>query len=157
MPPTLLFDLTDIDLDHVAYDVAAIEAINPQRGDMRQLDGVIWADEAGGRAVAVKQVKADEFWVPGHIPGRPLYPGVLMIEAAAQLSGFVTLKKLQEHFFLGFAGVDEVKFRAQVTPGDRLILLAELVSVRRRRAVCRVQGLVGQTMVFEAVITGMPL
>lgn len=151
-----LFDLSDIDMNQVMYDVSEIEKTNPHRGDMRLLDGVIWADDEFLKVVAYKDVRQDEFWVPGHIPGRPLYPGVLMIESAAQLSSFMMIRLFGAEF-VGFVGVDSVKFRRQVVPGDRLILVGEAISKRKRRCISKMQGWVGEEMAFEAEITGMPI
>lgn len=137
------------------YDAAAIEAINPHRGVMRLIDGIVYESEDCIDYVAYKEIGHDEFWVPGHIPGRPIFPGVLMIEAAAQISSIITLKKLGEPAFMGFAGVDDVKFRGQVKPGDRLVILAHEVENRRRRSICATQGLVDGNLVFEATIRGM--
>ncbi|MCC7147560.1 MAG: beta-hydroxyacyl-ACP dehydratase [Phycisphaeraceae bacterium] len=151
-----LFDLTGIDLQKVQFDAAAIEAVNPHRGCMRLLDGVIYENAEQTQAVAYKDVRADEFWVPGHVPGRPLYPGVLMVESAAQLASFVTLRRLGADFpFMGFVGADDIKFRMQVTPGTRLLLLALQVEFRKRRSVCRTQGWINGALAFEATITGM--
>jgi 3-hydroxyacyl-[acyl-carrier-protein] dehydratase len=157
MPPKALLDLSNIDLGRVQFDTAAIEAVNPHRGHMRLLDGVIYEAPDRKSAVAFKDVRPDEFWVPGHIPGRPLLPGVLMIEAAAQLASFVTLRQLpaDEQHFMGFVEANAAKFRAQVVPGDRLLLMARETQVRRRRTVCEAQGWVGDNMVFEVSITGM--
>jgi len=83
MPPPLLIDLDKIDLDDLVFGVDDIERINPHRYEMRQLDGVIWHDPETAAVVGFKDVTPDEFWVRGHIPGRPLMPGVIMIEAAA--------------------------------------------------------------------------
>lgn len=157
MAPSLLFDISQIDLSQVVFDVAAIERINPHRGAMRMLDGIIYHDEVGVRDVAFKDIGEDEFWVPGHIPGRPIFPGVLMIEAAAQLASFVCLQLMEGQHFMGFAGVDDVKFRGQVKPGDRLILLSVQTEFRRRRCICKTQGLVDGTLVYEGTITGMPM
>jgi len=157
MVPPLVFDISNIDLNHVMYDAQAIERINPHRGAMRLIDGIIHHDPATRRVVAFKDVLDDEFWVPGHIPGRPLYPGVLMIESAAQVASFATLMDLKDLEFMGFAGVDEVKFRGQVVPGDRLVLLGEPTDFRPRRVICKAQGLVNGNLVFEAKIIGMPM
>ena len=157
MPPKLLFDLSQVDLNQIQYGVAEIEAINPHRGAMRMLDGIIWASEDFTRGVAFKDVRPDEFWVPGHIPDRPLFPGVLMIEAAAQFASFSVLKRLPKANFLGFVGLDAVKFRGQVAPGDRLIILGEEREFRSRRNVCDCQGLVDGNLVFEGRVTGMPM
>ncbi len=156
MAPQLLFDLSDIDYDGMAYDVAAIEKINPHRGAMRMLDGIIYATDDLKYVLAYRDVKDDEFWVEGHIPGRPIFPGVLMVEAGAQLASFICLSK-QDIKFMGFAGLEDVKFRGQVVPGDRLYILCELTELRPRRSKSRVQGLVDGRLVFEATIIGMPL
>ncbi|WP_200761729.1 3-hydroxyacyl-ACP dehydratase FabZ family protein [Poriferisphaera corsica] len=138
-------------------DVSFIESINPHRGCMRLLDGIIYEDIPTGELIAFKDIGDDEFWVPGHIPGRPIFPGVLMIEAAAQLASYMCLQKLVDQDFMGFAGVDSVKFRGQVRPGDRLHILIKETEFRRRRCVCKSQGLVDGNLVFEAIITGMPM
>jgi len=157
MPPQLLFDLSNIDLNAVAYDQEAIRAANPQRGHMEQLNCVVWADPSAGRILGYKDVRHDEFWVEGHIPGRPLLPGVLMIECGAQLASFYTRKFLGWKGFIGFAAVDGVKFRQQVAPGCRLYMLGQKMWERHRQVYCRVQGVVNGTLVFEAGITGMEM
>src|SRR4051812_11872398 len=75
MPPQLLFDISTIDLNHVAYDQEAIRESNPQRGDMEHLNAIVYVEPSLGRVIGYKDVRDDEFWVPGHIPGRPLLPG----------------------------------------------------------------------------------
>lgn len=157
MAPTLLFDISSIDWSQDLYDTAAIEAINPHRGAMRLIDGIVHECPEKIDYVAYRDIGDDEFWVDGHIPGRPIFPGVLMIEAAAQLSSFITLKKMTGEAFMGFAGVDGVKFRGQVKPGDRLIILIRETEHRRRRCTCLAQGLVDGNLVFEATIKGMPM
>ena len=154
MPPQLLFELSGINLDGLLMNQEAVRECNPQRGEMEQLNGIIWADPAQGLILGFKDVKADEFWVKGHIPGRPLFPGVLMIEAAAQLASLYTRKYVGWKGFIGFGGVTEVKFRAQVPPGVRMLLLGQKIWERHKRIACRVQGIVGGNMVFEAEITG---
>jgi 3-hydroxyacyl-[acyl-carrier-protein] dehydratase len=157
MAPRLLFDITGIDLTRVEVDVAGIERINPHRGVMRMLDGINYVSSDLNQAVAYRDVRPDEFWVAGHIPGRPLLPGVLMVEAGAQLASYLTKLRLKEMQFMGFVGIDEVTFRGQVVPGDRLLLLCEGIELRPRRSICVAQGLVRGNIVFEARITGMPL
>ena len=157
MAPPLLFDIGRIDLDHVEDDIAGIEKINLQRGHMRMLDGVIYFDRQVGHAIAYKDVRDDEFWVAGHIPGRPLLPGVLMIEAGAQLASYMTLRLSEGVKFVGFVGCDGVKFRGQTVPGDRLVVLGKSIKFNLRRSIFAIQGLVNGTLVFEARITGMPI
>lgn len=159
MAPHLLFDLSAYDLDKDLYGSTHIEKYNPHRGCMRLLDGIVWedVDDENTHAIGYKDVRDDEFWVPGHIPGRPIFPGVLMIEAAAQFASYVTMRKFDKVKFIGFAGVDNVKFRGQVVPGDRLFLLIDGFNMKPRRAICRAQGVVNGNLVFEATITGMPM
>ena len=154
MPPSFLFDISKIDLDAVVYDQEVIRQYNPQRGDMEHLNGITWFDEAAALMVGYKDVRADEFWVPGHIPGRPLLPGVIMLEAAAQLASFYTKKFLKIEGFLGFGGVENCKFRLAVLPDSRLFLLARLDWHRHRRVCSTVQGMVKGNLIFETQIIG---
>jgi 3-hydroxyacyl-[acyl-carrier-protein] dehydratase len=157
MAPSLLFDLTNIDLDHVRYDTAAVEQALPHRGHMRLLDGVNYIDDQHIHGIGFKDVRDDEFWVAGHIPGRPLMPGVLMLETAAQLACFLTIQRVGNDRFLGFTGAESVKFRGQVVPGDRLVILAKESKRHPRRFVSAVQALVNGKIVFEATVKAMPI
>ena len=152
-----LFDITKIDLSAVTVSPERVGQINPQAGSMRQLDHIIWIRDDAKAGLGVKLIRDDEFWVPVHIPGRPLMPGVLMIEAAAQLCSVLQKHayNLSDETFLGFTRCDQVAFRGQVVPGDTLYLLAEEVEQRRRRFVSKAQAMVDGRLVFEAVITGM--
>ena len=151
----LLFDISGIDLRQVALSEEEVGRINPQCGDMRQLDHVIWLSEDAGEGLGVKRVREDEFWVSGHIPGRPLLPGVLMLEAAAQMSSVLYHRKVEQAKFVGFTRCTDVAFRGQVGPGDTLYLLAREVSFKPRRFICDTQGVVNDQLVFEGRITGM--
>jgi 3-hydroxyacyl-[acyl-carrier-protein] dehydratase len=153
MPPSLIFDISGMDLSAVVADQELIRTINPQRGDMEHLNGVNYYNH-DGRIVGYKDVRHDEFWVTGHIPGRPLLPGVLMIEAAAQLASFYVKGVSKYDGFIGFGGVEDCKFRQQVTPGCRLYLIAQQEHARHRRFKSRMQGIVNGQIVFEATIIG---
>ena len=155
MPPSFIYDLSQIDLTRVTHDIEAIRKVNPQRGDMEHLDGIVHIDDDG--IVGFKDVRDDEFWVPGHIPGRPLLPGVIMIEAAAQVAAFYTAVVQKWPGFIGFGGVDNVKFRQQVPPGVRLYIMLKVIWKRHRRICCNAQGVVNGNVVFEAQITGTQL
>ena len=157
MASELLFEIADIDLNQVAISAEQVGELIPQCGAMRQLDHVIWTNESITRGLGIKHVRSDEFWVPGHIPGRPLFPGVLMIEAAAQLCGLLHCVRAKDNRFIGFVRCNDVVFRGQVVPGDDFYLLAEEIEWRRRRFVSAAQGLVNGQLVFEATITGMAI
>lgn len=154
MPPQLVFDISGIDLNKVIYGQEAIRQANPQRGDMEMLNGIVYADPSLGRIIGYKDVREDEFWVPGHIPGRPLFPGVLMIECAAQLASFYTRMFVGWKGFIGFGGVEETKFRQQVAPGCRMYLIGQKLWERHHRIKCTVHGIVNGNMVFETGIVG---
>ncbi len=154
MPPQFIIDLSTIDLNHVLFDQQAIREVNPQRGDMEHLNAVIYVDESTGMLVGKKEVRDNEFWVPGHIPGRPLLPGVIMIEAAAQLACFYTKKYLKLPGFIGFGGTGETKFRMEVKPGDTLYLITKHTWSRHRRVGSIVQGVVRGSLTFETEIIG---
>lgn len=154
MPPSLLYDLSGIDLNRVIFDQEDIREANPQRGAMEHLNAIVYADGDLGRIVGYKDVRHDEFWVEGHIPGRPLLPGVIMIEAAAQLASFYTRKFVGWKGFIGFGGADEIRFRQPVEPGCRLILVGQKMWERHRRLNCKIQGLVNGNQVFECEIIG---
>jgi 3-hydroxyacyl-[acyl-carrier-protein] dehydratase len=102
-------------------------------------------------------VRNDEFWCAGHIPNRPLLPGVLMIETGAQLASWYTRKFLKWEGFIGFGGVEDCRFRAQIIPPSRLFILAELIWTRHGRICCKQQGVVDGNMVFEATIIGVKM
>jgi len=154
MPPKFVFDISAIDLNQIVFDQEAIREANPQRGDMEMLNGIVYAAPELGRIIGYKDVRDDEFWVPGHIPGRPLFPGVLMIECAAQLASFYTRKFVGWKGFIGFGGVEETKFRQQVPPGVRLYLLGQKNWERHHRIHCTVHGVVNGQLAFECSIVG---
>lgn len=152
-----IIDLTQLDLTKIIDGPRELDAYLPQTGHMRMCDGIIWHDERPDSGVGFKDVRPDEFWVAGHIPGRPLLPGVLMIEAAAQVASYLNSKSGRVQGFVGFTRCDDVSFRGQVVPGDRLYLLATLLECNRRRFVSHCQGLVNDKLVFDGKIVGMTL
>ncbi len=157
MPQKFLIDIDTIDLNKVTADIEEIRAVVPHRYEMEQLNGIIRFDPENRIIIGYKDVKEDEFWVRGHIPGRPLMPGVLMIEAAAQLCTYYFQNSVKTDKFFGFGGIDKVKFRGQVLPGDKLIIIAKNTELRARRAIFDVQGIVNGKLVFEGKIIGMAM
>lgn len=158
-PRDSIIDPGEYDLDRVIADIHEIRRWNMQRFEMEQLTAIVHEDEARARCVGYKDVSHDEFWVRGHFPKVPLMPGVVMCEAAAQLSSYFTQKyNLLDAEVVGFGGLEEVRFREPVVPGDRLVIAVERVRVRRRAMiVCRFQGLVKESIVVDGIIKGVPL
>ena len=144
-------------LERTLFGPDEIRKCNAQRFEMEHLDAVTLLDAAAQEVVGYKDVHADEFWVRGHIPGRPLLPGVIMIEALAQLTSFYVGRAVPDIGFIGFGAVDGVKFRGMVVPGQRLVLVGKAVSIRSRMAVFDSQGWVDDKLVVEARITGMKI
>ena len=158
MPPVLNFDPGQLDLDKVIADQEAIRRVNTQRFEMEQLTAIVHVDYEQNLIVGYKDVRSDEFWVRGHMPGYPLLPGVIICEAAAQLCSYYTITHGLEHGdFVGMGGLDNVRFRSTVRPGDRLVLVAKVTRWNRRQTIFNVQGFVGSTMVFHADVMGVPL
>ncbi len=156
MPSPLFFDLSRIDLKaKPVFDKEAILKVNPQNFEMQQLNGILWFDKDKRLILGFKDVTEHEFWIRGHIPGRPLMPGVIMIECAAQLLSFFVRHILGVEGFIGFTGIESAKFRAAVQPPARLYLLGHLTAVRSRAYSAFKQGVVNDTVVFETNVSGM--
>ena len=105
----LILDFSEYDLDHVIADVEEIRRYNLQRFEMEQLSAVVFADPERAICAGYKDVTNDDFWVRGHMPGIPLMPGVVMCEAAAQLSSYFAQKyDLLGCPVVGLGGLEEV-------------------------------------------------
>jgi 3-hydroxyacyl-[acyl-carrier-protein] dehydratase len=158
MPPELHLHPDTLDLGRILADRDAIRRVNPQRYEMEQLTAIVHLDTEHHVVAGYKDVAADEFWVRGHMPDFPLLPGVLMCEAAAQLCAYYTMTQgLLQGDFIGFGGLENVRFRGMVRPGDRLVLIGKAVRLNRRQTIFNVQGFVGPSMVFHGDIIGVPL
>jgi len=158
MPPPLLVDPSKLADMKVLADRDSIRNYNPQRFEMEQLDAIVHLDTNQQLIIGFKDVVENEFWVRGHMPGYPLLPGVLMCEAAAQLSSFYCAKTNQTNGdFVGFGGMEEVRFRQPVKIGQRLFLVGKALKLTRRQVVFNVQGFVDSTLVFHANIIGIAL
>jgi 3-hydroxyacyl-[acyl-carrier-protein] dehydratase len=111
-------------------DRAAIEAILPHREPFLLIDEVLEL-EPGERVVARKRVRDDEWYLRGHFPGRPVMPGVLIVEAMAQTGAVAVLSEEENRGRLAlFAGIDDTRFKRIVEPGDQLELECTLERVR---------------------------
>ena len=158
MPPAALIDPATVDATRVLVDREGIRLGNRQRYEMEQLDGIAMLDREAQLIVGFKDVKADEFWVRGHMPDYPLMPGVLICEAAAQLcSYYCHWVDMVGDGFIGFGGMEDVRFRGVVRVGDRLIIAAKAHRLHRRQTIFDTQGFVGDNMVYHARIIGVIL
>ncbi|WP_066369327.1 3-hydroxyacyl-ACP dehydratase FabZ [Neobacillus fumarioli] len=125
-------------------DIQQIKEIIPHRYPFLLVDRILEVEE-GKRAVGIKNVSANEEFFNGHFPEFPVMPGVLIIEALAQVGAVAVLKKEENRGRLAFfAGIDNCRFKRQVKPGDQLRLEVEMVRVRgsigKGKAVATVDG-----------------
>lgn len=158
MPPVALVDPSTIDTSRVLFDQEGIRQGNMQRFEMEQLTAIVAIVPEQHLIIGFKDIEPTEFWVRGHMPGYPLMPGVLICEAAAQLSSYYChVIKIVENGFLGFGGMEDVRFRGPVRPGDRLVLVSKALKVNRRQTVFETQGFVDNNMVYHGRIIGVPL
>ncbi|MBI1370919.1 MAG: UDP-3-O-[3-hydroxymyristoyl] N-acetylglucosamine deacetylase [Planctomycetes bacterium] len=136
-------------------DVRRIQRILPHRYPMLLVDRVLEI-EGDRRAVGVKNVSINEAFFQGHYPGTPIMPGVLIVEAMAQLSGVLLSQKLEHTGRLAvLLSMDKVKLRRPVTPGDQLVIEAETVRVKSRTGHTRCRAYVGPHLAAEAQIKFM--
>ncbi|CAL1389921.1 unnamed protein product [Linum trigynum] len=149
-------DETPIELRYPAYptvmDINQIREILPHRFPFLLVDRVIEYNP-GVSAVAIKNVTINDNFFPGHFPERPIMPGVLMVEAMAQVGGLVMLQPEvggnKASFF--FAGIDKVRFRKPVIAGDTLVMRMTLVKLQKRFGIAKMEGkaYVGTDVVCE--------
>jgi len=136
-------------------DIRALIRMLPHRYPMLLVDRVIEIDD-GRRAVGIKNVTINEPFFQGHYPGTPIMPGVLIVEAMAQLSGVLIGQKLEHTGKLAvLLSLDRVKLRKPVTPGDQLVMEAEAIRIRNRIAHMRCRGYIGEELAAEAEIKFM--
>lgn len=154
-----ILDPATVDLDNVIADAEEIRKYNPQRFEMEQLTAIVYEDLERHVCVGYKDVKYSEFWVRGHMPNMPLMPGVLMLEAAAQMCSYFSQKyDLLGAAMVGFGGLEDVRFRDPVIPGDRLVLMCEMTKLRRGRIVfTKFQGFVRNSLAVDGILKGIPI
>jgi len=158
MPPKPIVDLREFDLDQVTFGPEKIREFNPQRYEFELLQRVLVFRPDERLIIGDHHAEPDAYWVRGHIPGRPIMPGVLLIELAAQLCSFYWRAAFpDERRFFGFGGIESTRFRGEVVPGHRLIVVGKSIQLKARRAIFDTQGFVDGTMVFESRVIGLPL
>lgn len=130
-------------------DINEIKEILPHRYPFLLVDRIIEL-EPGKRVVGLKNVTANEEYFNGHFPHHPVMPGVLIIEALAQTGavGVLAMDEYKGKLAL-FAGIDKVKFRKQVVPGDQLRLEIEVTKLRGRVGKCEAKAFVGEELAVQ--------
>jgi len=132
---------------------AEIEAILPHREPFLLIDEVVEL-EPGERVVARKTVRPDEWYLAGHFPGRPVMPGVLIVEAMAQTGAVAVLSQEENRGRLAlFAGIDDVRFKRIVEPGDELELECVIDTVRGPIGRGKATAKVGDELVARGTLT----
>jgi 3-hydroxyacyl-[acyl-carrier-protein] dehydratase len=162
--PSPLLDLASVDLSRIVFTRADMQEVLRQRGTFSLVDGVLHLQpETSDVVVGFHDVRLDEWWAKDHIPGRPIFPGVLMVEASAQLASFDFFRRHPEipRHFIAFTGIDQTRFRAPVEPPCRLYFVGKAersrISGERVMFSYQMQGLVDGKLVFETLVSGMQL
>lgn len=160
MAATPTIDLASLDLDQLIAGPAELDAHLQQTDRFRMLDGIVYEDLEEGIVVGIKNIRSDDWWAKDHVPGRPMFPGVLQIECAAQLCTYdYAAHRMPEggdkEQFIGFGGVEKVRFRRIVQPDCQLVMVTNLTKASRRMFRYNVQGFVEGEMVFEGDIIGV--
>ena len=136
-------------------DIRRIQRILPHRYPFLLVDKIVEI-EGDRRIKGIKNVTFNEQFFQGHFPGTPIMPGVLIIEALAQVSGLLFAQKLEHTGKLAvLLTMDGVKIRKSVLPGDQLILISETTRVRSRSAQCNCTAMVGDDIAAEAQLKFM--
>jgi 3-hydroxyacyl-[acyl-carrier-protein] dehydratase len=132
---------------------AEIEAILPHRDPFLLIDEVV-EFEPGKRVVARKRIRDDEWYLSGHFPGRPVMPGVLIVEAMAQTGAVAVLSQEENRGRIAyFAGIDDCRFKRVVEPGDELELTCELERVRGPIGRGKAHARVGDELAARGTLT----
>jgi beta-hydroxyacyl-ACP dehydratase FabZ len=138
-----------------ALDIRRIQRILPHRYPMLLVDRVLEI-QGDQKAIGIKNVTFNDIFFQGHYPGTPIMPGVLIVEALAQLGGILLSQKLEHTGKLAvLLSMDKVKMRTPVTPGDQLLLEAVTVRVKSRTGHVRCKAFVGNKLAAEADIKFM--
>jgi 3-hydroxyacyl-[acyl-carrier-protein] dehydratase len=150
-----LVDLSAVDLSATLATREQMFEMIHHRHEMALLDRVIWASEDFSEGVGSLSVRGDEFWVRGHFPGKPMFPGVLMVEAGAQLACYLYNKHYGAIHLAAFLRIENAVFRRSLTVGEEMLVCCKGIKVTPRRFISDVEGIVDGQICFEAKIIGM--
>ena len=134
-------------------DVNEIQRIIPHRYPFLLVDSILELDPAR-KIVGIKNVSINEAFFQGHFPGTPVMPGVLIVEAMAQVAAVMVLKEIpdREHKLVLFSGIDRARFRQPVVPGDQIRIVVEVIKMRTRHGKLKAEAYVKERLVAEAEI-----
>jgi beta-hydroxyacyl-ACP dehydratase FabZ len=134
-------------------DVNEIQRIIPHRYPFLLVDSILELDPAR-KIVGIKNVSINEPFFQGHFPGTPVMPGVLIVEAMAQVAAVMVLKEIadRENKLVYFSGIDRARFRQPVVPGDQIRIVVEVIKMRPRHGKLKAEAYVKERMVAEAEI-----
>lgn len=157
----LLFDITKLDLGAVARTKAQVEEVLPHRGVMSLIDHVVYHSADWMQSLILRRVRGDEFWCAGHFPNMPTFPGVLMVETAAQLSALAFMSAKNDPSGVLFLRIENCAFRLAAAPGTDLFILCQGIKMQKRRFITDVQGVIFQDgsakIAFGATLSGMTI
>jgi len=161
-----LINLAEIELVEDLVEYAALYEILDHGGRFRMLDGIVHHDAEQGIAVGYKEIRSTDWWACDHIPGRPIFPGVLMVEAGAQLCSWEFSTRgigIKDKFF-GFGGVNQTRFRGMVEPDTRLYIVCKVHRARQNMFSYYVEGYIpgedglkDARRIFETEVLGVAL
>ena len=157
MPSVSMVDFASIDLNQVVADKDSIYRVLKQSGSFGLLDVVCHFDPEANLVVGKKTIRGEDWWAADHIPGRPIFPGALMIETGAQLCSWDFLERRDdpEDIFLGFGGLNATRFRGLVEPDCEMVFAGKVLRIRKNMFTYAVQGFVEQKLVFETEVMGV--
>jgi 3-hydroxyacyl-[acyl-carrier-protein] dehydratase len=160
--PIPLIDPKDYPLDKVFMSQEECLKRNPQRFEFLQLDSILHLDLPGNLVVGSRILQPGEFWERGHLPGRPLFPGVLQVECMAQIASIHAHHELELDLgvFMGFGALEGVRFRHPVESGTKLWVAGRIQKASKRRPYFKWEGQMIRedgVMVSQATITGVSL
>jgi 3-hydroxyacyl-[acyl-carrier-protein] dehydratase len=157
LPAQPLIDLDSLDLSQVVVGREGIRRHCKQRNRFDMVDGILYFTPGGELVVGFKEIRSTDWWAEDHIPGRPIFPGVLQIEGAAQMCSWAFLQQERDlgGKFVGFGGLNETRFRGQVVPDCRLVFVGKLLRSRPTMFTYQAQAFVERKMVFESEIIGV--